>query len=273
MFYKYGMGFIINPYIYGGGGSYLVDDYSPLVAFSVRKISSTATNCLRVRRTSDNAEQDIGFSGNDLDVASLESFCSATDGYVVKWYDQSGNNKDAVNATSTQQPKIVSSGTALTDASGNNGLYFDGATNWFLPITGSITSTQLFYASFVYERASSGITSMPLGNTKYVFWWVSTNVIYSGLTNAVVHDSGQTGSGVFLTTCLRDSSDNYKYWNNNSAGTTKTSVNTPTAFGAIGYNAGTRHNGILSEVIYWNDDQESNRTAIQDEINAYYSIY
>ena len=43
-------------------------------AYSVRQLKASATNCLRVRRDSDNAEQDIGFVNGELDTASLESF-------------------------------------------------------------------------------------------------------------------------------------------------------------------------------------------------------
>ena len=63
--------FIINPYVFTSGVTgYLVDDYSPTVAYSLRKLSSSATNAIRVRRSSDNTEQDIGFSGDNLDTTS-----------------------------------------------------------------------------------------------------------------------------------------------------------------------------------------------------------
>jgi len=56
----------------GGGTQFLLDLYGgAAAAYSVRKLSSTATLSMRVRRSSDNAEQDIGFVGEDLDTASL----------------------------------------------------------------------------------------------------------------------------------------------------------------------------------------------------------
>lgn len=69
-------------------------------------------SCMRVRRSSDSAEQDIGFSDGDIDQASLESFCGSGDGFVVTWYDQVGS-VDITQSTASQQPKIVSSGSML----------------------------------------------------------------------------------------------------------------------------------------------------------------
>ena len=78
--------------------SLLLDLYGAnvLAAYSVRKLSSSYTgDAIRVRRSSDNSEQDIGFDVNgDLDTSALTTFVGANNGYVVKWYDQSGNSND-----------------------------------------------------------------------------------------------------------------------------------------------------------------------------------
>jgi len=76
--------------------------------------------CIRVRRSSDNSEQDIGFSGDGLDTAALELFCEAgDDAYVKIWYDQlagsAGRTTHFATATPTQQPPIVLNGSVLTD--------------------------------------------------------------------------------------------------------------------------------------------------------------
>ena len=94
--------------------SYLLDSYSSEGGYSMRKISSTATNCIRVRRSSDNAEQNIGFVSDELDTTSLLSFVGANDGFVTTWYDQSGNSRDAVSPTAATQPRIVLGGVLET---------------------------------------------------------------------------------------------------------------------------------------------------------------
>ena len=44
--------------------------------------------CVRVRRSSDNAETEIGFDrSNNMDASGIGSFCGSASGYVSKWYD------------------------------------------------------------------------------------------------------------------------------------------------------------------------------------------
>jgi len=72
--------------------------------------SAYGGSAIRVRRSSDNTEQDIGFASGFLDAASMLTFCGANDGFVTKFYDQSGGGNDLVQATSGNQPQIVGVG-------------------------------------------------------------------------------------------------------------------------------------------------------------------
>jgi hypothetical protein len=100
------------------GGSFtsvvplLLDLYpNAAAAYSVRKLRTAYTGaCIRVRRSSDNAEQDIGFSGNDLDTAALLAFVGSGNGFVTTWYDQSGNGLNLTQPTAGTQMRIVNSG-------------------------------------------------------------------------------------------------------------------------------------------------------------------
>jgi hypothetical protein len=92
---------------------------SPRALYGLRLLNTGyAGDAVRVRRSSDNAEQDIGFVGPSLgaalDTADLLSFVGAGSGYIVTWYDQSGNARDATQATTTKQPRIVNSGSLET---------------------------------------------------------------------------------------------------------------------------------------------------------------
>lgn len=94
---------------------YPLASYTATEAYSVtRQLSSSITNCLTIRRSSDNTELDIGFVGGNLDTTTLLSFVGANDGYVSKIYDQSGNNRHVTQTTLTKQPILVSGGTLLT---------------------------------------------------------------------------------------------------------------------------------------------------------------
>lgn len=86
-------------------------------AFSVRRLRSGHTGpLLRVRRSTDNATQDVASTiGGDLDAATLASFCGAATCMVATWYDQSVHGRHAVQLTPAYQPRILSGGTMDTE--------------------------------------------------------------------------------------------------------------------------------------------------------------
>jgi prepilin-type N-terminal cleavage/methylation domain-containing protein len=98
--------------------SYALDGLTsqPAAAFSTRRLLNSFTGApIRVRRSSDNTEADIPFTTTgDLDTAALTGFVGGGDGYVTRWYDQSGNGRDATQTTAANQPRIVSAGVVET---------------------------------------------------------------------------------------------------------------------------------------------------------------
>lgn len=91
---------------------YVLDPLPAAVgAWGFRRLLASWTNsAIRVRRSSDFTETDIGFSGEDLDTTGLLAFCGGGNGFVVTIYDQSGNGRHLTQADATLQPKIVTSG-------------------------------------------------------------------------------------------------------------------------------------------------------------------
>ena len=101
-------------------------------AYSTRKLSSTYSGfCLRVRRSSDNAEGNVAFDAGTSSVTSssivtvaaagssglsvgstlsFASFYAANSCFVTTWYDQTGNGRDATQSTASAQPSIVNAG-------------------------------------------------------------------------------------------------------------------------------------------------------------------
>jgi hypothetical protein len=109
-------------------------------AYSLRKLSSSYSgNALLVRRSSDNATQNIGFLASGyLDTASLKTFVGAGNGFVNTWYDQSGNLRDALQPTLANQPRIVNAG-VIQRMGGVPAIFFTGTsflTHNSLPTTG-----------------------------------------------------------------------------------------------------------------------------------------
>lgn len=60
---------------------------------------------MRVRRDSDNAEQD--FTAREIDDGAVEEFVGGGAGFLVVWYDQSGTGFDMSQPTAADQPQIV----------------------------------------------------------------------------------------------------------------------------------------------------------------------
>lgn len=100
----------------GSPPSLVLDSLTAGAAYSVRKLRTAYTGpALRVRESGGNTEADIGFDSNgDLDTAALLSHCGANSGFVVTWYDQSGNDRHVTQATTANQPRIVNAGVIET---------------------------------------------------------------------------------------------------------------------------------------------------------------
>lgn len=103
-------------------------------AFSVRRIYTGYTGpCMRVRRSSDNVEIDIGFVQTVLDTELLERHCAGFDGFITIWYDQTGRGRHARQTVWSDQPQIVRAGSILRDKLGNFAIEFNGSfldTGW-----------------------------------------------------------------------------------------------------------------------------------------------
>ncbi|MGH2412114.1 MAG: arabinofuranosidase catalytic domain-containing protein [Microcystaceae cyanobacterium] len=117
------------------GVTYFLDTFGTncTAAWSTRKLDSGITNSMRIRRTSDNAETDIGFTGDfDLDTSAIATHCSGTTCTVTTLYDQSGNSRNITNTTSADQPTIYQSGATEVTASGLSkaALLFDNASDF-----------------------------------------------------------------------------------------------------------------------------------------------
>jgi hypothetical protein len=134
----------------------LLDTYpGAAAAYSLRLLKSDYTgNAIRVRRSSDNAEQNIGFVSGNLDTTSLTSFCSGTNGFVTTWYDQSGGGNNATQTTAANQPQIVSSGSVIIENSKPT-LQFDG-TNDTLSFSGTYLNTGAAHTNFALYRLRNG---------------------------------------------------------------------------------------------------------------------
>jgi hypothetical protein len=270
----------------------ILDNYTGVtVAFSLRKLSSTYTgSVIRVRRSSDNTEQNIGFNaGGDLDTTALLSFVGVGNGFVTTWYDQSGLGRNATQTTAAAQPQIVSSGSVITK-SGKPTLKFDGV-NYYMSVSFNSAIKSCFTVSSTntanYPDSSGGVFSYRANTLSFL--GASTEII-SGYS---------VGGGVIYT-----SNPSYgTVATLNSTSTLYTNADLKTSFAAaiaspftninlitihksdsisgvknigIGvdpYSVAWKLNGTISEAIAFSELQSSNNDTINATINSYYSIY
>jgi len=99
----------------GGGGFEGILNQFPgaSLGLSLDKLDKNYTGfAIKVRRSSDNAEVDIGFVNNELDTASLLDFVGSGNGFVSIIYDQVGSN-NMTQTTANLQGQIVSNGEVI----------------------------------------------------------------------------------------------------------------------------------------------------------------
>jgi len=264
----------------------LLDVYvNAAVAYSVRKLRNSYTGyAFRVRRSSDNTEQDIGFNGVDLDTSALTSFVGSNDGYITTWYDQSGNGNNAVQSTAANQPIIVSSGTIQTltgVGSAKPALRFDGV-NDSMALTNTI-NTDVHTSAYPTQKRT---------NLGYTAWF--TGVGDAPFTPIIFQNSGIYITN-FPTTSSNSSYNNTNYIllsgrqlaGNGNGGSIRVN-NSPISPLTLGNFLGDDNiftqinkrkaaqdysNCDVPEMIMWASDRESDLTGINNEINTYYQIY
>jgi hypothetical protein len=264
----------------------LLDLYpSAAAAYSVRKLRTAYTgNAIRVRRSSDNTEQDIGFSGANLDTSALTTFCSGTNGFVTTWYDQSGNNNNATQTTAANQPQIVSAGSVILKNSKPT-LNFNSSKDLSqIAIKDLPLSSFSFYQ--VLENPAVDTIAAALcfqGNLKdaLVFYPYQSNVnrIFwrdIGGANGTTTPIGSAQTLYSFNYSKIGSNNNLTLRRNSIQALSKSSTTTSTGFDNlyIGSIGGSQYiNTNMQELILYPSDQTYNVTGIESNINSYYGIY
>lgn len=134
----------------------LLDSYATNTAYGwsvSSKLKNTATNAIRVRRSNDNAETDIGFVNNVLDTTTLLSFVGANSAFITKIYEQVGSGYDFSQTTAANQPRIVNAGTLEVLNSRPAAAGYQNSVSMNVP---SSTS----YFNFLHNGTSSSVFSV-----------------------------------------------------------------------------------------------------------------
>lgn len=272
----------------------LLDKYGNAQAgFSLRKLSSTYNgSAIRVRRASDNTQQDIGFSGNNLDTSSLSTFCSGTNCFITVWYNQAGNEKHARQTNTSRQPKIYDATNGLITTNGKPAMNFNGSS---MTLTVSTFSTPAIFTYLQVGSYSTSFTSFETtsSNSHYAYsltgatlkvvrnnlgieaspasgWAGTTQACLTWMVAGTQATSGTSQTGAFrIYRNIATQSVSYgasSYIGNNDVITNPLYIGSR-AEGSLFLN------GNLQEAIHFNESKVADITNIVNEINTYWSLY
>lgn len=256
-----------------------------VAAYSLRKLRRKyAGAAIRVRRSSDNIERDIGFVNNVLDTIALLNFVGAGNGFIPTWYDQSGNGRNATQATANNQPRIVNAGILETVVGSNfPGIRYIQSSNTFLQLPTNVysgmTSGECFWVLNSLTDPGVGTPafhSMGADGQNNHFPWVDANVYDGWGSNARKSTGNPTLS--LSTKRVYNVSSALGEWTSRIDGSVHftTATNTP-AFPSIstlmriGTNGGGTmfFDGTIGEFIVFNSTLDaSNRTTITNNLLA-----
>ena len=248
-------------------GSLRVDDGAGLkIVTSSGAQSITLTNPNKLEFNAYN----LGFDGI---IDNISFIPTNVDGFVTTWYDQSLSN-NATQTTATNQPKIVSAGSLVTE-NGKPAIDFDGVNDRL------ITSS---FASTLSQPNTTFIVNNAPNNT-------SDNTLIDGIIVSTRHllianaNNYTLNAGAFVNTGVNSDAQSllYTLWNGASSefasdGGTPNIINIGT-HGLTGLNIGTNfvssnaNDGNVQEIILYNSNQSANRTGIEGSIQEDYKIY
>ena len=260
---------LVSSKVGGAADSFLLDEYSGAsAAYSLRQLSSSTTNVVRVRESVGSTEQD--FTATEITDGTLIAFTGANDGYIVTWYDQSGNGVNVTQATASFQPKLVSSGVVELE----NGLpciVFDGNSDYLEEIVSFSQPFTLFSVrkyngtnNQIGISLNNSVTSFADSVVAAEFKSYYGNYISAGASNTSQGLWYSLGNGVSSSVSLDDAAET-----TGNAGTSGVNIVT------IGRRAsgGLYSNFKKQEIILYSSDESSNKSGILENINSFYSIY
>lgn len=249
-----------------------------LASWSItRKMRSAYSgSAIRVRRSSDNTEQDIGFVSNELDTSSLTSFVGANNGFVVTVYDQASTN-NMTQSTASLQPQIVASGVVITGANGKPALRCDGSDD---KIAALFTINQPSTGFYIFAQkgwtSGDGIAGGGGGITQSLIQTTASPQFAMFAGSAAANSTGFNIDAWNLGTFIYNGASSSWRRNDGSA----TTVN-PNTGNSSGFTWGARSSSDAScaqvdwqeTTIYGSAKSTGNQTTARNNINDFYALW
>ena len=264
-------------------GVNLFEDAAVIYSAARRVNPNYTGDLIRVRESGGNTLSNIGFDVNgNLDTTALLAHCGANDGFVVTWYDQSGNGNNATQGTASNQPKIVSSGSLIT-VNSKPSILFKNA------LSGGNILLNLSNVTSAETLSLFSVVKADVQESNRVFLNISDGSNASSISQGSVSDDtfgyrnlGRSNANISTASNLNQSllsaievSSTASFYLDNSLALGTNTNRISTSGSQIGNNGSSTYgmNGKLQEIIIYTLDQSTNRAAIESNINSYYSIY
>jgi len=171
------------------------------------------------------------------------------DGYITTWYDQSGDQNNAIQATTGAQPKIVDGVNGVIKLNNKPVIQFDGNDQLVNQTFNNTTNSTAF---FVASRAANNQSFMARSTN---FATLSStdlfNIYYLNKSSTAATVGADTKNSLNLYTAIRTSA-----------------INSTLAIGAG--SIGNFLNGNMAELIIYDGNRLSNKTAIENNLRDYY---
>ena len=256
----------------------LLDQYTGAAAgYSLRKLSVNTTNVVRVRRSSDNAEDD--FTADEITDGTLLAWVGITasdNGFVTTWYDQSGNGNNATQGTAANQPKIVDAG-VLVEENGKPAILSNDKRLVNSTLNTSVPRTEFFV--FKPEGFNATFNNYYDGdgtiNQRGYFGTDNQSPKNDIVFDDVVLTAYNSDTLQKQVTILRNGANSEVYKNSSLEATGNSGSNSTFVGLSIGrdFLNAAPSNIKYQELIIFDTDQSSNRVGIEGNINNHYNIY
>ena len=253
----------------------LLDTYTgAAAAYSLRKLRTLYTGSA-VEVYNGSSYADIGFSNDELDTTALAAHCGSNDGFVSKFYDQSGNGNTAEETDTASMRKIYDATNGVMTYNGKPALFtsifssdhgildhsIETGTTWTMFDVAKIdafpfgTHSIAPYSPWAYLADGS--------SNSYTAGFSNTSIFKNGveLTSVVSRSDLQTalGANQVLISFFGDyTNDGTKTWRLGSA---------------YGDNGAYNVKGYYQEsIIYASAQSSTNRAGIESNIATFYDI-
>ena len=241
--------------------------FQPDAAYSLRSFNPNSDpNVVNVRRSSDGATSD--FTASEVINGALVTFVGAgNDGYVTTWYDQSVNGRNVTQSTASSQPKIVDSGSLVSDGSGNPAILGDGVDDTLVhpTLTNELDSSDFLVTAVYKDELAMGINgAVPR------FYLTSSSISYNTL--GTVSFPTQSGRNVMSFQVLDNTQEVFA--NGISLGNgSETQVDISQNMFNVLRAGSSFSDGPLMEVVVFSNNQSDNRATIEANMNDHFDIY